>query len=84
MSMMTTSGNIKAAAERIVIVLPGIMMAESLCDRRQCDRLHAEIVVNEMMTSVVMVVEIVDYRDGDDRNRGDGDFGPRESRWRKR
>ena len=77
MSIMTTSGNIKAAAERIVIVLPGIMMTESL-------RMHAEIVVNEMMASVVMLVEIVDYRDGGVRNRGDGDFGPRESRWRKR
>ena len=59
MSNMTTSGNIKAAAERIVIVFPGIMMTESLCDRLQCDRLHAEIVVNEMMTSVLMMVEIV-------------------------
>ena len=75
MSIMTTSGNIKAAAERIVIVLAGIMITESLI---------VEIVVNEMMASVVMLVEIVDHRDGGVRNRGDGDFGPRESRWRKR
>ena len=60
-----------------MIVLAGIMMTESL-------RMHAEIVVNEMMASVVMLVEIVDHRDGGVRNRGDGDFGPRESRWRKR
>ena len=45
------TGIIKAAAERIVI---GIMMTESACDR-----LHGEIIVNDIMTSVAMMVEIV-------------------------
>ena len=53
------TGIIKAAAERIVIVIPGIMMTESVRHR-----LHAEISVNDIMTSVVMMVEIVVIRIG--------------------
>ena len=59
---MTTpgTGHMKAAAERIVIVFRGILMAEILCCARfQCDRLRAEITVNNMMASGRMMVEIV-------------------------
>ena len=62
MSDMTTpgTGHMKAAAERIVIVFRGILMAEILCCARfQCDRLRAEIAVNNLMTSGRMMVEIV-------------------------